>query len=501
MKILLVGAIYAVHTYNFINETLLRMNTDKIVIWGVDSKPGKKIKDSYDLFYKDNNISIIQRELTSKDKFYNLIKGFEKAKEFGIFDVCHLHFLSYEIVTIGLLVKNICRKLISNYWGSDWLRASDAQRRYQKYLLELSDYIVADSLQICNQVNEYYNTRFKEKIKYIRFKTPVISVMQSGEITADIKKRFMKKYHVPSDKIIATCGYNASEAHHHKDIIKAIKGLSKENANKIFAIIPMTYGINLEYVEEVKQNLKVNAIDGIVIEDYLDFKEVALLRLVTDIFINVEPTDAYSSTMVEYAYCNKITIIGSWLDYSELEKRGAYFEKIDEIEELTTALEKTLNDFEKMQKMFSGNKTASENFQENKAGNELWEEIYYSKPSVLSQAMLSEDIEAQKIEKWIRRNNYQNIGIYGAGILGGMAYQKIVDVMDEKRIYVFDKNVSNVIWCFNAVLKPEILEERNLSVVIITPGSCMDGLKFEYQDKISSEVLTYVEWLSELENV
>lgn len=501
MRILLVGIIYSVHTYNFINETLLKINADKIVIWGVDSNLEKEIKDSYDLFYQNNNISVIQKEVESQGKSYDLIKGFEKAREFGIFDVCHLHFLNYETVTIGLLVKNICKKLISNYWGSDWLRAKDTQKQYQKYLLELSDYIVADSLQICKQVDEYYKTVFKEKIKYIRFKTPVISKMRSGEITADIKKQFMEKYHILSDKIIVTCGYNASEAHRHKDIIKAIKGLSKENMNKLFAIIPMTYGKYPQYVEEIKQNLKASAIDGIVIENYMDFRTVALLRLITNIFINVEPTDAYSSTMIEYAYCNKITIIGSWLDYSELEKRGAYFEKIDGIEGLKNVLEKALNNLEEMQKLFSDNRTASENFQEDKAGNERWKEIYYAKPSALPQMALSENKEAQKIERWIKQNNYLNIRIYGAGILGGVAYQKIVDVIDEEHIYVFDKNISNVSWYPNTILKPEMLEEKELNVVIITPGSCMDELKVKYSDKIFSKVLTYVEWLAELENM
>lgn len=500
MKILIVGDMYSIHTYNFINETLLKMNIDKIVIWGVNSKPTKDVEDSYDLFYKKNNIHII-KELDNRDKFYDLIKGFERAKEFGVFDICHLHYLGYSTVTIGLLVKDICKKLISNYWGSDWLRSNDTQKQYQKYLLKLSDYIVADSMQICNQVNNYYNMQFKEKIKYIRFKTPVISKIQSGEITTNIKKQFIDKHHIPSDKIIVTCGYNASETHRHKDIIKAIKNLSKENINKLFVIIPMTYGNHQEYIEDIKQILKESIIDGIVLENYMDFREVALLRLVTDIFINVEPTDAYSSTMIEYAYCNKITIIGSWLDYSELEKRGVYLKKIDEIEELTRVLKEALNKIEDIQKLFSNNRAASENFQEDKAGNELWEEIYYAKPLIIEQTVLSENTEAQKIKRWIEQNNYLNIGIYGVGILGGVAYHKIADVIDEERIYIFDKNISNVNWCLNMILKPEMLEEKELNVVIITPGSCMDELKAKYSDKISYKILTYVEWLAEIDSM
>ncbi|MCI9401951.1 MAG: glycosyltransferase family 4 protein [Lachnospiraceae bacterium] len=497
MKILLVGDMNSIHIYNFVNETLLKMNTEKIVIWGINSQAEKEIEESNYLFYKKNNISLIICESHNPDKFYDLMKGYEQIKAFGTFDVCHLHFLAYSIVTIGLLVKSICKKIISNYWGSDWFRSNDTLKQYQKYLLELSDYIVADSPQICEQVKEYYQENFEEKIKYIRFKTPVISQMQSGEINTNAKNAFMEKYGIPTDRILVTCGYCASQAHNHKGIIKAIESLTEEDRNKLFMIIPMTYGKQPEYMKDIKQRLKEAVSDGVIIENYMDFKEVALLRFVTDIFINIEPTDAYSSTMVEYAYCNKITIIGSWLDYSELEKKGAYFEKVDKAEELTTVLKKILDNFEDTQGMFLDNKVASEKFQEDQAGNKLWEKLYYEKPLKDRQMVFSEDIR-NRVAQWILKNNNRNIGIYGMGILGGIVYKEIANVMGDEHIYTFDKNLKNISWYSGTVLKPEMMEEKEMSVVIITPGSCMDQIKASYIGKIEATVLTFVEWLEEL---
>lgn len=498
MRVLVVADIYMIHTYNFIRETLLKLNVDEIVIWGIGSKV--EAKDSFDLFYKDNDINIIQGVLDSQDKFDDLLKGLEKVKEFGWFDVCHLHFLGYSAVTIGLLVKDICGKIISNYWGSDWLRANDTQKQYQKYVLELSDYIVADSLQICRQLNEYYDEAFKEKIQYIRFQLPVVREMRSAKINDNVKRSFLNRCGIPSDKIIVTCGYNASEAHNHKDIIKAINNLSREDKDKLFVILPMTYNRdNQEYVNQIKQNLKAGAIDGTVIEDYMDFKDVALLRIVTNIFINMELTDAYSSTMIEYAYCNKITIIGSWLDYSELEKSGAYFEKVDGIDDLTRVLKESLDSFDDVQKKYLGNNMASIKFQENTAGNGLWSDIYYARPSKSKQMPLFESI-VQRIERWIGQNNHVTVGIYGASILGGIAYQKIVNVISKENISVFDKHLYNVSWYPEEILKPEALEEKQMSVVITTPCSYMDEIKDEYRSKISSHIITYVQWLKELEN-
>lgn len=499
MRVLVVGDIYSIHTYNFIHETLLQLDIDEIVVWGTGFRI--EFKEEYDLFYKKNNIRIVQRELDDPNKFDNLMKGYEKVKEYGMFDVCHLHYLGYPVVTVGLLIKNICKKVISNYWGSDWLRANDTRKQYQKYILELSDYIVADSLQICEQLNEYWNNNLQEKIQYIRFKTPVINIMQSGEIDKGTKKTFMEKYHIPSGKRVVTCGYSASNEHNHGGIVNAIKELSKGIKENLFIIVPMTYdGKYKEYVDEIKQAIKESAAQGVVITNYLDFKEVVLLRLVTDIFINVEPTDAYSSTMIEYAYCNKITIIGKWLDYSQLEKQGAYFEKIDGIEELTGTLANVLNNFEEVQKLFSRNKAASEKFQEDSAGNERWRKLYYEGSMCSKQNMLFDNM-GERIESWIRKNNYQNVGIYGAGILGGLAYQKLADVIGDKQICLFDKNVNQINWYPGTILKPELLGEKELSVVIMTPGGCMDELKATYGNKVSSEIITYVEWLAELENM
>lgn len=501
MKVLIAGYTYSVHTYNFIKENLLKLNVDKIVIWGTCLEiEDKEARDNYDSFYKDNNISVVQMEQSNPDRYFELVKGYKEIEKFGIFDVCHVHYLGNGNVTKALLVKDICKKIISNYWGSDWLRIDETSKRYQKFLLNQSNYIVADSLQICKQVNEYFKAEFKEKIKYIRFKTPVISQMQSGEINTNAKKTFMVRYGIPTDRILITCGYCASQAHHHKEIIKAMESLPDESRNKLFMIIPMTYGKHPEYMKEVKQSLKEAATDGIIIENYMDFNEVALLRLVTDIFINIEPTDAYSSTMIEYAYCNKITVIGSWLDYSELEKKGAYFEKVDRSEELTTVLKRILDNFEKEQKMFLGNKAASEKFQEDKAGNELWKTLYYEKPAISLQTAATENI-GERVTQWIAKNDYQTIGIYGMGILGGIVYQVIVDVIGDERIYAFDKNLRNVSWYSGIILKPEMLEEKEMSVVIVTPGSCMEQIKAAYSDKIAPVILTYVEWLAELQNV
>ena len=493
MKILVVANAYSIHTLNFIKETLLNMKPGKIVVWNRCTKA----ENENALFYENNGISIVQWESGAQDTYSGLSEGLKKIKEFGAFDVCHLHYLDYMTVTIGLLVRENCRNLICNYWGSDWLRANDTQRQYQKFLLELSDHIVTDSLQIYEQVDEYYQGQFGSKLKYIRFKTPVISVIESGGINADIRQLFMERYRIPEDKVIITCGYCASKAHDHKGIIKAVEKLSTESRDNLFIIVPMTYGKESEYIYEIKQVLDEAGTDFAVIEDYLSFTEVALLRLITDIFINIEPTDAYSSTMIEYTYCNKIVIIGKWLDYSELEKQGAYYKKVNQAEELTDVLDEIINNFDSIQKRFSGNRKAAESFQTGSAENKLWEEIYHK----LFFTSHQPDLLGNGIKQWVEQNKYQNIGLYGAGLYGRIVYQKIIEVIGADHICVYDKNADNISRYPNNILKPEHIGEEEPDVIIVTPIHYMEQIKKEYNEKADCPILTYLEWLEEIKKV
>ena len=54
------------------------------------------------------------------------------------------------------IVGKFCKRMISNYWGSDWMRADESIRFRQEELLRISDYIVSDSKDICSQINKFF---------------------------------------------------------------------------------------------------------------------------------------------------------------------------------------------------------------------------------------------------------------------------------------------------------------------------------------------------------
>lgn len=528
MRILIIGDLTSIHIYNFIKYTAKGFSEAEIVAC---SPIGLGTKEEYSSFYKKENITIVQQDIRSRWGFENLMFCYLTIKDMGHFDVCHIHYLSSFAVFLGRLVAKQCKLIIANYWGSDWFRNPDTERQWQKKLLHISDYIVSDSRQIYMQLKDYYNGEYNEKIRYIRFKLPVLEYIKNSLGTEEIIS-FKREYKIPDDKIIVVCGYNASNAQKHVQMIRALEKLNTEEKEKIFAIFPMTYGKDFTYIEMVRKQLESAAFEYLILEDFMKVHEIASLRRCTDIFILMQTSDAYSSTIVEYTYCNTIIINGKWLDYSELEKEGAFYEKVESVEGVTGKLSYILRNMEKERERFKRNRESAKLFQEEYEKNELWEELYLSTPvtikeknninesvllkeaavyfgKITSRNILMMDVLyrltgmkniEEKIDGWIATWKVKVIGIYGAGRLGNIVYDKVDNPQIEK-IIMFDRNSLRGSSGSSEILSPEDVYQNEMDVLIITPVLEMNQIKTQYENRIKAKVLTIEEWLSELERL
>ena len=82
----------------------------------------------------------------------------------------------------------------------------------------------------------------------------------------------------------------------------------------------MTYGLTAEYLNQIIDHLKKTGLSYIILSDFLTKKEVAKLRLITDIAINISISDAYSASVQEQIYAENIVITGNWLPYDYLKE-------------------------------------------------------------------------------------------------------------------------------------------------------------------------------------
>ena len=109
----------------------------------------------------------------------------------------------------------------------------------------------------------------------------------------------------------------------------------------------MTYNGTDRYIRQVADAAKKTGCEYRVIRHYLTDEEVADLRIMTDIYINAQTTDAFSGSVCENLFAGTILINAEWLRYQEFKDydfQYLEFQDMDEIGRLVqTAMEKKID--------------------------------------------------------------------------------------------------------------------------------------------------------------
>ncbi|HPT59787.1 MAG TPA: glycosyltransferase family 4 protein [Fervidobacterium sp.] len=283
-------------------------------------------------YYKDGNL--IYQENNKSNKPAKLIEAWRLLNKVNVqtFDVVHIHFLS----PIYLFYRKIfkARKVVVTFWGSDLYRIpkeSKLRKFMQRDVLKHADAITVVNKKMIRDFQETFG--FKDKPIFVT-KLPVLVDLQTIDtLDQQTIELFRERYQIQKDDIILTLGYSADPRKNHEYMINEVLELNK-NIKNIFVFLPMTYG-NKEYREKIKkyceETFQKHGVKYAVLENFMSDQEVAILRKITDVMVNVQDTDALSASMEESLYAGSIVINGAWLNYDELLEDGAYYETIPEL--------------------------------------------------------------------------------------------------------------------------------------------------------------------------
>ena len=283
-------------------------------------------------YYQDGKLIYQGNHAKNKLAKLNEVNKLIKMVNFQAIDIVHIHFLSPINVLYQRLLKG--RKVIITFWGSDMYRIpnqSSMNKFMQRNVLKHADVITVVNKKMIKKFHETFG--FEDKPIFVT-KFPVLADLQLiDNLDQEAVESFKRKYHIYKNDIVLTLGYSADPRKNHEYMIDEVLELSRKFKN-IFAFLPMTYGDAQhrekikKYCEEAFQKYNVRYT---VLENFMSDQEIALLRKVTDIMVNVQDTDALSASMEESLYAGSIVINGAWLDYNELLEDGAYYETIPEL--------------------------------------------------------------------------------------------------------------------------------------------------------------------------
>ncbi len=300
--------------------------------------------ESLTLYDKNNNGNTTYANLFKKYKSIPKLSMFfrmmyiKKVIQENDFDVVNIHVSRWFYLMILPWITK--QKLVITFYGSDFYRTSNFIKNIQKLLYKKADVITFTNPLTKKSFIEYYKD-YKDKSYVCRFGLKTLDFIDKNR---NINKRELREsLGYDLEKTIVTCGYNSTKEQQHEKIIKNLEKLSKDLLDKIQFIFPMTYGDNTNK-EKVKSILKLTNLDYIILEDFLYGDDNANIKLASDIMINMLETDSFSGSMQEFLYANNIIITGSWLPYEVFDNAGIQYVKIDDIDKLSSRLEKVIEE-------------------------------------------------------------------------------------------------------------------------------------------------------------
>lgn len=236
-------------------------------------------------------------------------------------DVIDIHFVdkSYKKILSYLGSR---QKLVCSLFGSDLYRTNSQFKKEQSLIFERSNCIIMGENMV-----DYFNECFPEnecKIQFTQYGSKRIDLI-SQEYSEQKKLELKKRYGIDPTKIVVTCGYNAIKEQQHLKIISHINSLSEEIQRKLHLFVPLTYGGDLGNIEEINKALERQKISYHCFVSHLSDIELMEIRIVSDVTINMQTTDALSSSVKEALVAQNLLIVGDWLPYNVYRELGVYY--------------------------------------------------------------------------------------------------------------------------------------------------------------------------------
>lgn len=231
--------------------------------------------------------------------------------------VVQFHALSIYAFMSAPLARLFGLKVSYFIWGSDLMRANKFQRLLASIVYHSVHSVVCDS----SSVKDIFCTRYpvlKDKIVVNYFGSPVIDKM--NELLKN-ENKLERNNNLYKGKIVVMCGYNASPEQNHINIIRALS----KHRNEVHLILPMTYRKSAGYSEKVKEELERLNFSYTFLEDFLADEEMCKYEIDTDVFIHMQQTDAFSSSVAEHLFLGNVVINAEWIIYPDLINNGVIY--------------------------------------------------------------------------------------------------------------------------------------------------------------------------------
>lgn len=308
----------------------------KFAIYNFSEKESKKI------YFKKIRAILEKMPATIRVRSYFLLfKLF--IKKVDKFDRTLILYHRSYLNRIAKQIKKKSKKIVIFYAGSDFYRVSSKIKEDNKKLIEISDAVFFNNKFMKDDFINYYK-KYEEKCKLIGI------ISNNFETIAEFlekedKSTIREKLGIETEKTIIAIGYNGRPPQNHLKIIDEINKLDEKLKEKLYIILPVTYSLTSEYRKELVVKLDNLGFEYTVFDKKLSENDLARLRILPDITINMQKTDQSSASVFEHTFAQNIMLVADWLPYSFFDEINVYYTKVN-WENLTEKIENSLKNLE-----------------------------------------------------------------------------------------------------------------------------------------------------------
>lgn len=245
-------------------------------------------------------------------------------------------------------------------WGSDVLKVSGFRRAVLGFMMRHSSAISVASSSMADLVIDSYGCA-RAKIYVAPFCIP--------QIEEYLKDGVIVRHCTNQQFINVLCGTNGSDNQQFPGIVSAINALSASVFSSARFLFHMGYGGDkTRFVSESVTRDAVIAFDN----NFYQGSDLLEFRRTIQVLIQVQKTDQLSAAMIEHLALGAVVITGSWLPYKGLLDAGVFLYLIDDLDDLSSAIEDVINRYDFYASLCVRNKhLLSESFSKFSV-NEMW---------------------------------------------------------------------------------------------------------------------------------
>ena len=338
-NVLVIGNAASVWTKEYIKNTHVKFG-HKVWVTYYDKLDSDVIE-----FYKNLNVKTIDLHANNKiTKIFKYYKGFNSffsrhKTDLDLIDIQSPPH-SWQSDIIAKLSKKTNAKVIVTFWGSDILRITDKDSKRLEKSLKISKWINIGTLQMHEMLRKYFGTKFDDKCIYIGFGGPALTYIRDCNISKSDSKI---KLGLDPSKLTVAVGYNGNRDQQHIEAIKAIGVLDEMQKDKIQLLIHLVSCQDDGYIDEIIKELKEYNLNYVIIRDMLDLKDIAIMRVATDIFVHAQISDGLSGSIREAVYAGSTLLNPSWIKYDKFDKDGVEYIQFSDFLDLTKKMRDVLN--------------------------------------------------------------------------------------------------------------------------------------------------------------